>query len=341
MAVPMSPPRSLLVAVLACACTGPNPAFLAPLTGASGEVETASDGATADSSVTTGGATTTTTGPGTSMGGPSTSNGGSVTGDLTATVSSTDPPLTTAAESTSGETTGAVDSSSGEPGSTGQPCMKVPHYLDGDGDGFGDPEAVVFACEGLGPAGWIPEAGDCNDADKGVNPGAIEVCNQFDDNCDGLRDEYSPMNAKCGGCKMAESVGHFYWVCAGPKAPKDVNALCQMAAVGPGAKAYHVQITSEVEHNVVVDLMVALNMGDVSIGLRDTKLLNLMLDHRWVVDEAMIEGFGVAPGLFPWAIPEPSLPVEDWVTIRLSDKLWNDRKGIDAMPFACEGEPKP
>ena len=36
--------------------------------------------------------------------------------------------------------------------------------------------------------GYSPEEGDCNDADADVHPGAVEVCNREDDNCDGLVD---------------------------------------------------------------------------------------------------------------------------------------------------------
>ncbi len=37
--------------------------------------------------------------------------------------------------------------------------------------------------------GWTEQAGDCNDNDPALNPGATEVCNGIDDDCDGLSDE--------------------------------------------------------------------------------------------------------------------------------------------------------
>lgn len=60
-------------------------------------------------------------------------------------------------------------------------------YLDSDGDGFGDTNSAVAACENL--PGYVPDPGDCNDGNPSVYPGASEVCNELDDNCNGLTDE--------------------------------------------------------------------------------------------------------------------------------------------------------
>jgi hypothetical protein len=56
-------------------------------------------------------------------------------------------------------------------------------YADSDGDGFGDADAPTEACEA--PKGTTEDATDCDDADGVVFPGAGEVCNGTDDNCDG------------------------------------------------------------------------------------------------------------------------------------------------------------
>jgi len=55
-------------------------------------------------------------------------------------------------------------------------------YTDADGDGFGDPDTAAQACD---PAGRVHNDADCDDTDPGVHPGALEVCNGVDDNCDG------------------------------------------------------------------------------------------------------------------------------------------------------------
>ena len=65
----------------------------------------------------------------------------------------------------------------------------VTYYRDADGDGFG---ALAQAKQGTTchvPPGYVANSTDCNDNDKDVHPGAIEVCNGKDDDCDGLVDE--------------------------------------------------------------------------------------------------------------------------------------------------------
>lgn len=61
-------------------------------------------------------------------------------------------------------------------------------YRDADGDGYGDDTAS--ACEA--PAGHVATGGDCDDTNAAVNPGAVETCNEADDNCDGATDDDDP-----------------------------------------------------------------------------------------------------------------------------------------------------
>jgi hypothetical protein len=57
-------------------------------------------------------------------------------------------------------------------------------YPDGDGDGYGDDAGTLYVgCEA--PVRYTVDGGDCNDADSGAYPGATEVCNGADDDCDG------------------------------------------------------------------------------------------------------------------------------------------------------------
>ncbi len=61
-------------------------------------------------------------------------------------------------------------------------------YEDADGDGFGKSSGatVVARCP---PKGYAPVAGDCDDEDPAIHPGAVETCNHHDDDCDGRVDE--------------------------------------------------------------------------------------------------------------------------------------------------------
>ena len=65
-------------------------------------------------------------------------------------------------------------------------------YRDADADGFGDPGVSTARCDGSIPAGYVADASDCNDADASVHPGATEICNGRDDDCDGTMDDGGP-----------------------------------------------------------------------------------------------------------------------------------------------------
>ena len=59
-------------------------------------------------------------------------------------------------------------------------------YLDNDDDGFGTGTDSVMVCD----AGILAAiGGDCDDENPAVHPDATEVCNDIDDNCDGIIDE--------------------------------------------------------------------------------------------------------------------------------------------------------
>jgi hypothetical protein len=60
-------------------------------------------------------------------------------------------------------------------------------YLDADQDGYGDDDSASQAC--TAPDGWIAQGEDCDDSDAAVNPGAEELCNGIDDDCDTVVDD--------------------------------------------------------------------------------------------------------------------------------------------------------
>jgi hypothetical protein len=61
------------------------------------------------------------------------------------------------------------------------------YYVDADGDGFGDEATGVETC--AQPANTVTVGGDCDDADSTVYPGAMELCDGIDNNCNSSIDE--------------------------------------------------------------------------------------------------------------------------------------------------------
>lgn len=60
-------------------------------------------------------------------------------------------------------------------------------YTDLDGDGFGSVLTGDKACEG--PTGTTNKPGDCADDDPLTSPGVTEVCDGWDNDCDGVTDD--------------------------------------------------------------------------------------------------------------------------------------------------------
>ena len=70
----------------------------------------------------------------------------------------------------------------------------VDYYPDTDGDGAGDSSFVpTLTCDGP-PPGFVADRSDCDDTDPAVAPGAAELCDGIDNNCDNGIDE------ACGAC---------------------------------------------------------------------------------------------------------------------------------------------
>lgn len=183
-------PLALLPATLLAGCLIQNPSF---------DVDEATSSAT-----TTRGDST---GPGITTGAPDTTD----TTDTT-----TDATLGGSGDGSSSTTT------TDAPATTG--CAEL-LFPDADNDGFGA-GAAVLACPG--DPGFAGADGDCDDTNKAVNPGATEVCNQLDDDCDGLMDEFSAANSDCANCNLAAFGGHSYWFCRTTASWDAARGVCQV-----------------------------------------------------------------------------------------------------------------
>ncbi|MEZ5014079.1 MAG: T9SS type A sorting domain-containing protein [Chitinophagales bacterium] len=69
----------------------------------------------------------------------------------------------------------------------GTTCTLNTYYADADGDGFGNPGVTTLACSV--PVGYSADNTDCDDAHSTVYPGATEICDGLDNNCNGDVDE--------------------------------------------------------------------------------------------------------------------------------------------------------
>ena len=63
-------------------------------------------------------------------------------------------------------------------------------YPDDDTDTYGDADAAIQAC--VQPADTVTDGSDCDDSEADINPGATEICNTVDDDCDGAVDDDDP-----------------------------------------------------------------------------------------------------------------------------------------------------
>lgn len=77
------------------------------------------------------------------------------------------------------------------------------YYADADNDTYGNAGVSILSCEASAPAGYSADATDCDDTNPSVNPGATELCNSIDDNCNGSTDEGFDVDndgfTSCGG----------------------------------------------------------------------------------------------------------------------------------------------
>ena len=78
-------------------------------------------------------------------------------------------------------------------GVTDEGLTQKTFYRDYDLDGYGDAKFTTKACKA--PPGYAVVAGDCHNGDKTIYPGAPELCDGKDNNCNGVVDEGCAMPA--------------------------------------------------------------------------------------------------------------------------------------------------
>jgi hypothetical protein len=63
----------------------------------------------------------------------------------------------------------------------------LPWFQDADGDGRGNPLAAITAC--FPPSGYVIDSNDCDDEDSTIHGDMFELCDEKDNDCDGVVDE--------------------------------------------------------------------------------------------------------------------------------------------------------
>ncbi len=101
--------------------------------------------------------------------------------DCDDSVADTHPEAVETCDGTDNDCDGLVDSD--DPDVSGTTVF----YADADADGHGGQQFPVSACEA--PSGYVESSDDCDDLDAASYPGAAEICDDADNDCDSDVDE--------------------------------------------------------------------------------------------------------------------------------------------------------
>jgi hypothetical protein len=161
-----------------------------------------------------------------------------------------------------------------------------------DADGDGAPARMVngVAC---------PLGTDCNDMSAAIRPGAMEICNNIDDNCNGMIDEGlmcagPPANDLCANSTAINlSAGTLRAVVNGTTLLSTDNVMTTCAGVGGGDVFYTINYPSGYDLRVEVApngggdpvLGIRADCGGVTLGCNDDQRRGNVGPRMWVRDD--------------------------------------------------------
>ena len=205
-------------------------------------------------------------------------------------------------------------------------------YADADSDGFGDSAVTAEAC--AAPSGHVSDDTDCDDADGDINPGAAEVCNGLDDDCDTTVD-----SAAACPCNLERNAGHTYLFCETVSTWTAAESACeaydnyQLAVVTDATEQAWIWSTSS-SHDASRWWWLGLHNQSATAAEEPAGAF------EWV-DGSTVSYAPWYPHS-PWVQPDDYRGVEDCVHIDPSHGYWNDLEcGIDnwygtELYYICE-----
>ena len=192
----------------------------------------------------------------------------------------------------------------------------VAFAFDGDADGAGDGKLVVLAVDcssGTSLSGVVADVSDCDDESGDVGPGAAELCNGADDDCDGQIDEEG-----CA-CDTATGAGSTWQVCLSPASWLDARDACW----GSG---YELASIADADEQDAMYALTDPHGIDFWFGLQDQAL-----EGAFGWDD------GTALTYTNWRIGEPnnSGGLEDCAEMEPTG-LWDDQDCVRPEAYVCE-----
>lgn len=129
----------------------------------------------------------------------------------------------------------------------------VTYYPDFDGDGYGDDNAAEELCTTIPPPEMILQGGDCLDFHINAHEGMEEICDGWDNDCDGIVDNFckdhvpgllrvdGPVSiGDCSGTSFSQSTGSGEWIYLLSAYGGAVAAFQDLEAMGTVEYSYRV-----------------------------------------------------------------------------------------------------
>ncbi|MEM9192347.1 MAG: lectin-like protein [Myxococcota bacterium] len=191
-------------------------------------------------------------------------------------------------------------------------------YPDSDGDGYGAGVGEEISC--TIQLGFANRDGDCNEGDISINPGAMEVCNGTDEDCDEIIDEGA-------GCACTDETfgGRRYRFCTELRDWRDARDSCREQ------DNFNLASIQDVgQNNWIHSRLAAYGPGrNFWIGYRD---LGMEGDWGWID--------GSPSGYENWRMGEPNGSIFENCAEMSADgnPQWNDAECRDNNNmYVCEG----